>query len=195
MFTENEKPEETPEETTEETPEAPETPEGGEEKPQKPEGEEGTADQSAEIDRLKGELAKKDISFKKLEREVTQQRYVIGKKDKLLQKAKEEGFVTEEEGQGLSKEELAEMLDERLNPIKEENKTLKQQLAEIAKASQAKPNPVPSGPGQKLPAKPKEPELPPNLQGKGLKWTGKGRIFKSEKTGRIYDLDAPADEQ
>lgn len=194
MFEEN-KPDAGAPPTSGETPETPEPEPKPEEKPEGGGEGGGAADQSAEIDRLKKEAADKDALLKKQDREINQQRYKIGRMEK---KAGEEGVdLSEPETPGISEEKVSEIVTEAQKPLLEKIEKMGTTISEIARANQAQPNPNPAGPGQRQPAPPKEPELDSAEKGvvrrNNLQWTGKGRIYKSPKTGRTYDFDDKSD--
>ena len=198
MFTEQPKPD------VPETPEVPPTPETPpvETPPVETPPEGGAADQSAEIKRLEKGNTEKDVLLKKNEKEIKQQRYVLGKKDRVIQKAKDEGFKTEEEpesGPSISEERVGEIVTEAVKPLNETIEKLTTTLGEVARANQNKPTDTPPGGSQNPPKPAKEPDLTPEIRATikkhKLEWTGKGRIYKSPKTGRIYDYDATPDDK
>lgn len=149
----------------------------------------GEADQSAELEKSVEDL---NVKLQKLTTQNEQAGHVIqGLKEKL----KDNGIDIETEG--ISEERVKEIIQESTAPLAEELKKSDIAVVELARALSGKGNANSGGAGQKTPLKPKEPVLPAEAQGKikrmGLEWVGKGFIYKSPTTGRIYDLEDDTD--
>jgi hypothetical protein len=171
--------------------------EGEGQKPDPAEDDKGATDQSEEIERLKKENADKDALFAKQKKEIEQQRYTLGKMDKTIQKAKEGGFVDDEPAGGISEEKVGEIVEERNRPILEAIQTMGKTISELARSNKANPTKGGGDPGQNQPPAPKEPVLPALaksiVQKNKLVWQGKGYVYKSPATGKVYDLADDSD--
>lgn len=159
---------------------------------------EGTPDQLEELKKLRKENTEKDELLKKSDKEIKQQRFTLGKLDKKLSKAKEDGFVDDEPSGGVSEERIVEIAKEQNQPVLEAVEKLGNTISEMTR-TQTSRNALSSGggSGQKKPVPPKEPDLPTQARDTvkrlKLEWIGKGFIYKSPVTGRIYDLEDDSD--
>lgn len=166
-----------------EDPKPEETPQEGQ-----PTGE-GNADQSAELEALKNQVSELQGLTEKQKTQIEQAGFNIQKyKDKL----KEAGIEFDEDGR-VSQEQIQEIVGQATKPLIDQINQMGTTLSEIARASKAVPSANAGGAGQRVPPKPKEPELPSAIKDQiarlNLKWTGQGKVYKSELTGKTYDYE------
>jgi len=192
MFTEEDKKpgEEAPAPASEETPSEAQPNETPAEETPAEETPAGDADQSAEIQNLKNQITNlqgyKDLSDKQI-KQLEQAGFNIEKYKNLLK----ENDIDIDEPSGISEERVAQIVAQAQGPLLEEIKTMGKIMSEISRGN-VKPNANGGDPGQTPPPKPKEPTLPAQARqvvtDNGLVWTGKGYVYKSPKTNKIYDF-------